>query len=92
MEQIEKVCSLESKLIFISMYSIRILSILAIIAKTRKIFKKKLCSEALKMEARERTQRKCQELFQQFVMEGLTPNQAAAKAIRVIKGNLYIEA
>ena len=38
------------------------------------------------MEARERTQRKCQELFQQFVMEGLTPNQAAAKAIRVIKG------
>ena len=41
------------------------------------------------MEARERTQRKCQELFQQFVMEGLTPNQAAAKAIRVIKGNLY---
>ena len=37
------------------------------------------------MEARERTQRKCQELFQKFVTEGLTPDQAAARAIHVIR-------
>lgn len=37
------------------------------------------------MEARERTQRKCQELFQKFVTEGLTPDQAAARVIHVIR-------
>ena len=37
------------------------------------------------MEARERTQRKCQELFQKFVTEGLTPDEAAARAIHVIR-------
>merc|ERR1711892_240749 len=38
------------------------------------------------MEARERTDRRCRELFAKFVTEGLEPNQAAARAIRVIKG------